>query len=143
MWKPHMQLNPSVRTFPLRGKLNKPLFAIKLDIKNFFFHFKLSAPTARKFRFAFDGEIYQFICLPMGTRAAPAICHNFLFILLKDFLTGCGVEWEFFRVHIDDVLIVSSEEALNDIVTKLLLEFDKFDIKVNFKNFAFDSVPKN
>ena len=81
-----MSLKPAIRTLPVRNKFpNETLMGIKIDISNFFFHFRLSEMTSKRFRFAFDNIVFEFVRLPMGTRAAPAICHNFLYHILKDF----------------------------------------------------------
>ena len=89
----------------------------------------------------------------MGTRAAPAICHNFLYRLISDFMARENFEYSFFRVHIDDVVIAAPLDSLIEIIKKLRAEFKTFNIlineeksvltpqqKISFCGFCFDFV---
>ena len=62
----------------------------------------------------------------MGTRAVPAICHNFLYRLISDFMAGENFEYSFF--HIANVAPLDS---LIEIIKKLRAEFKTFNILIN------------
>ena len=64
----------------------------------------------------------------MGTRAVPAICHNFLYRLISDFMARENFEYSFFLVHIDDVVIAAPLDSLIEIIKKLRAEFKTFNI---------------
>lgn len=55
----------------VRASVNIGEFAVSIDLTDAYFHIPM-APRSQKFlRFAVDGQVFQFVCLPFGLNIAP------------------------------------------------------------------------
>lgn len=130
--------------------ISKGCFMASIDLKDAY-HLVSIDPNNRKFlRFSFQGQLYEFLCLPFGLASAP-----FAFTkLLKPLISLLRSNGVLCVAYIDDLLIVGNSfenciKAINFSIKTLeklgfIINWEKSVLipknQVKFLGFVFDSV---
>src|SRR3989338_3910919 len=102
--------------------LRKGMWACKIDLKKGYFHVPIRQKDRRLLGFIFNGELYQFTCLPFGLSTAPRSFTK----IMKEIVKKWRLQGLIIFIYIDDILLVGDSfiivlENLNKIVS--VLEF--------------------
>ena len=101
----------------------------KLDLSNCFLSFPLHPSAQPHFIFRFEGQLYQFVCMPFGLASAPRVCTQLLSVVAHR-LAMSGVQ-HVVR-YLDDFLFIShSERSMTAILGTAQQLFSDFGLVVN------------
>lgn len=110
--------------------LSKGCYMGKIDLKDAYHLVPVKQSHCKYLRFKFNGELYQYNCLPFGLSCAPLIFTKILRPVVK-ILRGKGI---LLVVYLDDFLIIgrSYEECQNNI--KITIELlSQLGFLINYK----------
>lgn len=114
----------------VRQLLNRGSFLASIDLKDAY-HLISVAPTDRVYlRFQFEGQLYQYTCLPFGLCTAPFVFTK----LLKPVMTKLRELGYLSVIYLDDILLFgSSFSDCRDNVQKTCCLLQKLGFVINIK----------
>ncbi|XP_068994040.1 uncharacterized protein [Neodiprion pinetum] len=104
------QLNEFIQTehFKLEDRktvinlLSRGCFMAKIDLKDAYYSISIAESNRKFLRFQFEGQLYEFTCMPFGLATAPYVFTK----LLKPVMTDLRRQGYFSVIYIDDLLLV-------------------------------------
>ena len=102
----------------VRDAIRPADWAVSVDLKDAYFHVLIHKSDRKYLRFAWQGQVYQFIAVPFGLAPAPWLFTKITRELCR-VVRGWGIR---LRVYLDDWLLLATSEVLCRQQMRLMLE---------------------